>query len=429
MEGLGQMFRRSHIFAAACSLCVFASISLPGLSFAGDSWPQFRGPRGDGHSTAKNVPVEWNANKNVAWKVELPGAGLSSPILEAGQLYLTYSTGGDANRDLGLGVCCLDANSGSVLWKKICFTHKTSALPGIHKKNSHASPTPLLDGGRMFIHFGHLGTACLSTSGEITWKNEELKYPPVHGSGASPILFKEKLLFSCDGGSDPFVVALDAKAGKIAWKTPRQQEAKKYFAFATSTVIRVGGKDLLISPGADCVMALDPISGKEIWRVRYDGYSVIPKPNFANGLIYLSTCYDSPKVLAIKPEGKGDLTDSNIVWEAAKGAPNTPSMIAVGGRLFMVSDDGIATCLDAVKGKQVWQKRIGGNFSASPFLAEGRLYLTDEKGLTTVIEASDKYTEIAKNDLADPTLASAAVVDGAIFLRGESHLYKISSAP
>lgn len=375
------------------------------------------------------MPVKWSAEENVAWKVELPGAGWSSPIVRDGRIYLTYFSGGDANRDLELGACCLDEKSGKLLWNKVCFAHKTSDLPKIHSKNSHASPTPMLDGDRLFVHFGHLGTACLSTTGEIVWKNEELKYPPVHGSGASPILYREKLFFSCDGASEPFVVALDAKTGKVVWKTPRQQPAKKYFAFATSSLIQVEGKDLLISPGADCVMAIDPASGKEIWRVRYDGYSVIPKPSFANGLIYLSTCYDDPKVLALKPTGKGDLTESNIAWEVEKGAPNTPSMIVTGKRLFMVSDAGIITCLDAMQGKQIWQRRVGGSFSASPFLAEGRIYFTDEKGLTTVIEASDKYTEIAKNGIEDRTLASAAVVDGAIYLRGETYLYKIANGP
>ncbi len=407
------------LIAAAATICL--SIASP----ASDNWPQFRGPTADGHSTAKNVPTTWSDKQNIAWKVELPGAGWSSPIISDGKIYLTYSTGGDANHDLGLGACCLNAKSGDLLWKKICFTHKTASLPGIHSKNSHASPTPTLDGNRLFIHFGHLGTACLTTKGDITWKNEEIKYSPVHGSGASPILYKEKLLFSCDGASEPFVIALDAKTGKTAWKTLRQQEAKKHFAFATSSIISADGKDMLISPGADCVMAIEPQTGKEIWRVKYDGYSIIPKPNFANGLIYLSTCYDSPKVLAIKPSGKGDLTNSNIAWEVEKGAPNTPSMIALNQRLFMVSDNGIITCVDALNGNQIWQKRIGGNFSASPFLAEGRIYFTDEKGLTTVIEAGDKYTEIAKNDLKEDTLATAAVTDGAIYIRGETHLYKI----
>lgn len=412
------------------ALCIaITTLLTTSHGFASDAWPQFRGPTADGISTAKNVPVEWSAEKNIAWKAPLPGAGWSSPIIRDGRIYLTYSKGGDANHDLELGACCLDARSGDLLWDKVCFTHKASALPGIHSKNSHASPTPMLDGDRLFIHFGHLGTACLSTKGDEIWKNEEIKYPPVHGSGASPVLFKEKLMFSCDGASDPFVVALDAKTGKIAWKTPRQQDAKKYFAFATSTLIQVDGKDMLISPAADCVMAIDPVNGKELWRVRYEGYSVIPKPNFANGLIYLSTCYDSPKVLAVKPNGRGDLTDSNIVWEVEKGAPNTPSMIVTRNWLFMVSDAGIVTCLDAMKGKQIWQKRVGGNFSASPFLAEGRIYFLDEKGMMTVIGATDKYTEVAKNDLADHTLASAAVIDGAIFIRGESHLYKISNAP
>jgi outer membrane protein assembly factor BamB len=419
-----RMFLRPRRRGSDLAALFLLLLATPNVLFGGEDWPQFRGPRGDGHSTAKRVPVEWGVDSNIAWKIELPGEGLSSPVLQGERLYVTYSRE-EAEGKLLLGACCLDARSGEILWKTDCFTHARNSIPAIHSKNSHASPTPVVEGDRLYIHFGHLGTACLATDGKVIWKNEELRYNPVHGSGASPILYRGRLIVSCDGGEAPYIVALDAQTGKIAWKTFRKQETNKTFSFATSHVATIHGRDELISPAANCVMSLNPLDGSEYWRLPYEGYSVIPRPIYANGLIYLSTGYDSPKLLAASPPSNGQ--EAKYAWQVDRGAPNTPSLLVIGERLYMVSDQGIATCVNAVTGKTVWQKRIGGNFSASPWYAEGRIYLLDETGTTTVIEPGDQYNEIRKNRLDDRTLASPAVTDGALYLRGATHLYKIVS--
>src|SRR5262249_29243668 len=199
--------------------------------------------------------------------------------------------------------------------------------PAIHSKNSHASPTPLFHDSRLFVHFGHMGTACLDLTGKTIWRNNELKYNPVHGNGGTPILVDDKLIFSCDGGDQPFDVALNATPGKQVWRTDRRNNPPKKFSFSTPLLITVNGKKQVISPGSEAVMAYDPANGREIWRVRYRGYSVIPRPVYGHGLLFISTGYEVPTLLAIRPEGAGDVTKSHIAWSTRQNAPHTPSVL------------------------------------------------------------------------------------------------------
>ena len=392
-------------------------------------WPQFRGPNRDGHAAARNLPIEWGPNKNVAWRVEVPGKGWSSPCLSQGRLYLTSAVPADAGSgagDLALQALCYDAASGQLLWDKTVFLQSAGANPPpVHRKNSHASPTPLVDGERLFVHFGHQGTACLSTDGEVLWTNRELAYPPVHGNGGSPALVDGVLIFSCDGASDPFVVGLEAASGKVKWKYDRPTDSVKKFAFSTPAVIEVNGAKQVISVGAGMVSALDPQTGVEIWHATYDGYSVIPQPAFGHGLLFLSTGYDSPSVLAIRPDGRGDVTDTHIAWTLKRGAPHTPSPLLVGGELYLVSDNGTASCVDAKSGKPLWQERVGGAYSSSPLFADGKIYLVSEEGEGTVLRADRTFEKLGENGFGERTLASYAFGDGAIFVRTEPALYRI----
>lgn len=397
---------------------------------ASDEWPEFRGPTGQGISTARDVPVEWSDSKNVVWKQEIPGTGWSSPSVAGGRVYLTAAVPveGGKEGDHSLQALCFDAATGRPLWAKEVFTQSGEKAPKIHAKNSHASPTPLVDNGQIIVHFGHQGIACLSTDGKIVWRNDEIKYPPVHGNGGSPALVGGKLIFSCDGASDPFVVAVDRRTGKAAWKTPRAGAPPKKFAFSTPLVIDVNGKQQLVSPGAGSVGGFDPQTGEEIWRVNYDGYSVIPRPVYGHGLIFISTGYDTPVVMAIRPDGKGDVTESHVAWKLSKGAPNTPSLLLVGDELYMVSDRGIASCVDAKSGEVHWQQRVGGGYSASPLFADGRIYLQNEEGEGIVLAADKKFKKLAENKLGERTLSSYAVINGTLFIRGEKHLYRIGQA-
>lgn len=395
-------------------------------------WPEFRGPDGNGHSSAKHVPLNWDATNNVAWKATIPGSGWSSPVLVGENLYLTTAAPIENSGDLSLRTLCLKAADGKILWDAEVFREEKGKAPGIHQKNGHASPTPLVLDGRIYVHFGHMGTACLDTKGKVLWRQEALKYTPIHGNGGSPIAVDDLLYFSCDGGSDPFVVALDRATGEVRWKKPRVTPAKKTFSFSTAQMIEVEGQKQIISPGSGAVVAYSPKDGSELWRVRYgEGYSVIPRPVYGRGLLFLGTGYDRPLVYAIrpgKPSETGDLTDTHVAWTLTKGAPNTPSLTLIGDELYFVSDAGIATCVDAETGKVHWSERLGGDFSASPIVAEGRLYFQNESGVGFVVKPGKQFELLAKNDLGERTLASYAVTDGALFIRTAEHLYRIGAS-
>lgn len=391
---------------------------------AGADWSQFRGPRGDGIAAATNVPVEWNATNNVAWRAEIPGNGWSSPVLAGGRLYLTTAVSGEA---LSLRALCLDAGSGKIIWNVEVFQPDAAAAKAHHQKNGLASPTPVVRGQRVYVHFGHLGTAALDLSGNILWRQTDLKYSPVHGNGGSPALIDDLLVFSCDGGDEPFLVALDRDTGSVRWKTPRQTAAKRTFSFSTPIEITVGGARQLISAGSGFVGSYDLKEGHELWRFGYgEGYSVVPRPIFAHGLLFITSGFDHPALFALDPRGfSGEVAETNAVWQSAKGIPNTPSLLVVGDELYFVSDAGIASCLDARTGKVHWSERLGGNFSSSPIFAAGRVYFQNEAGVGFVVKAGTVFELLAKNELGERTLASYAVTDGALFIRSEGNLRRI----
>lgn len=393
------------------------------LAYAGD-WPEFRGPTGQGIVLTGTLPTTWSKNKNVAWKKQIPGKGWSSPVVAGGRVFLTTAVPGD-NGDQSLRALCLDAARGDILWQKEVFQQKNEQAPVIHSKNSHASPTPLVHGGKLFVHFGHQGIACLDLDGKILWRNTTNRYSPVHGNGGSPIVVDDLLVFSCDGGDNAFVAALNVADGKTRWKTPRTVPAAKKFSFSTPLLIEVNGRKQIISPGSNAVCAYDPADGKEIWRVRYDGYSVVPRPVYGHGLLFISTGYDRPILLAIRADGKGDVTDTHVVWKTNKAVPQSPSPLLVGDELYTVSDGGVAGCFDARTGEVHWRERLGGNYSASPLLADGKLYFQSEQGTGVVVQAGKAFKLVAKNSLDEPSLASPAAADGALFIRTETRLYRI----
>ena len=397
-----------------------------GFGCFGADWSEFRGPSRDGHSPAHNVPVEWSATSNVVWKVAIPGAGWSSPSLAGGKVYLTTAVPIGDSKDLSLRALRVDATTGAIDWNVEVFKEESGKSARIHSKNGHASPTPVVADGVVYVHFGHMGTAALNLKGSILWRQEALKYTPIHGNGGSPILVNNLLFFSCDGAEDPFVVALNRKTGGVVWKTPRVTPASRKFSFSTAQWITVDGHQQIISPGSGAVCAYDPADGHELWRVRYgEGYSVIPQPVYAHGLLFLGTGYDRPLVYAVKPGGSGDLTTNNVAWTLTKGAPNTPSLLVVGDELYFVSDAGIASCVDARTGAVHWSERLGGDFSASPIFADGRIYFQNESGMGFVVKPGRTFQVLARNDLGERSLASYAVTDGTLFIRTAEHLFRI----
>ena len=397
---------------------------------AADQWPAFRGPQGDGVVRADvKLPLEWSSTTNINWRTELPGNGWSSPVVGSGRIYLSAAipkqegkAGKDA--DFVLSMLIIDADSGQLT--RVPIMEQTKERPArVHKKNSHASPTPVISGDHVFVHFGYQGTACVTREGEVVWTNRDLYFKPTHGNGGTPIVVGDRLIFTCDGDKHPKIVALDTKTGELVWETQRPVSAKKTFSFCTPTLIDVEGGKQVIAPGSDCVLALDPLSGKIIWDARYDGYSVVPKPVYHQGLVFVSTSFDNSKLLAIRPTGSGVVTDTHVEWQADRNIPKTPSMIAHDGLVYSISDNGVALCLEAETGQVVYQKRVGGNFSASPLMADGHIYFTSEAGLTTVIRAGREFKKVATSDLQERTLASLGIVDNSILLRTEKALYRI----
>jgi outer membrane protein assembly factor BamB len=404
-------------------LIIIVVIALASPAAAQEGWPEFRGPGAQGHSSERGLPLQWAEGVNVAWKSSVPGLGWSTPVVAGGRVWITTAV---EQRGVSLRAIAFDVESGKEVVNTEVFRIAADRRE-LNPKNSWASPTPVIEGDRVYVHFGADGTAALTTSGDIVWK-ARFEYQSQHGAGGSPIVYGDLLIFSCDGSDAAFVVALDKRTGKVKWKTTRGFPSDQ--AYTTPLVIRAADRDQLISVGAFRARAYDPLTGREIWRVRYDeGFSNVPRPVFAHGLVYIVTGFQQPELLAVRPDGTGDVTRTHIAWRLKRGAPFTPSPIAVGDELYMVNDGGIASCIDARTGAVLWQSRLGGTYSASPVFADGRLYFPAEQGLTTVIAPGREPRKLATNRLDGALLASMAVADGSFFMRTESHLYRIAARP
>jgi outer membrane protein assembly factor BamB len=414
MHAVPSTLRRCAALIVIAFLCGLAWVSA-----RAEEWPQFRGPTGQGQSSERGVPFEWSESRNIVWKTPVPGSGWSSPVVVGGRIWLTTAV---KERGGSLRALAFDADSGREVVNTQVF--KPRHTDPLNAKNTLASPTPVVDGDRVYVHFGADGTAALDTAGQVVW-TIRLPYDSQHGNGGSPVLYRGLLIVSCDGSNEAFVAAIDAQTGKIRWKTPRRQPWDQ--AYTTPLVIRVGERDQVVSVGAYRAAAYDPDSGKELWRVSYaDGFSNVPRPVYGHGLVYIATGFQQPTLLAVRPDGSGDVTKTHVAWTLRRGAPLTPSPLIVGDELYLVNDGGIATCLDARTGSILWQQRLGGNFSASPVFVDGRIYFLSEEGVATVIAPGKEFRRLATNTLDGATLASIAVSGGSLFIRSHSHLYRIA---
>jgi outer membrane protein assembly factor BamB len=391
-----------------------------------EDWPQFRGPTGQGHATERGLPLEWSESKNILWKTPVPGLGWSSPAVAGGRAWVTTVVESKERRgrlSASLRAVAFDVATGRELVNVEVFRLDDAGY--VNPKNSRASPTPIVDGDRVYVHFGAEGTAALSTSGEILWTTR-LRYESQHGNGGSPTLYRDLLIVNCDGnGGEAYVVALDTATGKPRWKTSRRRPADQ--AYSTPLIITVGQQDQLVSVGAYRTAAYEPLTGQEIWRVSYgDGFSNVPRPVFGQGLVFIATGFQTPSLIAVRPDGKGDVTRSHVAWTITRGAPYTPSPLLVGNDLYYVSDTGVLSLADATSGQLVWQQRLGGNYSASPVFVDGRIYFQSEEGITTVIAPGREFQRLAINRVEGATLASMAVSSGSFFIRSDTHLYRIA---
>jgi outer membrane protein assembly factor BamB len=391
---------------------------------ATSSWPEFRGPTGQG--IADKAPRAWGLKEGVAWKVPVGPQGWSSPVISEGLIVLTGATGeGEGTR---LHVMALDEKTGAEIWSKELFAPTAEELKAKHAKNSLASSTPVIRDGVVYVHFGHMGTAALKlNSGAELWR-QKIVYKPMHGSASSPILVGDLMVFSADGDEDPVLMALHTDSGKVAWKTPRGHEVIRSYSFATPLVVDNKGRQEIVSPASGMVGGYEPKDGSLIWKVAYDeGFSVVPRPVAMDGMVYLSTSFMKPQLLAIKLDGqKGVVTDSNVAWVSKKHAPKTPSFVAAQGVLYVLDDTGAVTCFDGKSGEVKWRAKLAGNFSSSPILADGALYCLTEDGVCYVLEVSPEAGKVVfELDLEERLFASPAAVGGALYLRSETHLWKI----
>lgn len=414
------------------------TVGVTGEEKPGDpsDWPQLRGPKGQGHANAKNLPIRWSETENVRWKVRIPGSGYSSPVITGAQLWMTTALEG------GRSLCavCVDARNGKIVYRPELIRVKE---PGrLHSKNSYATPTPVADGERIYVHFGAKGTAALSQDGSVVWKNSSLAHNQPYAGASSPIVFRDMLIINCDGMDHQFVVALDKKSGKIVWKTPRahleaereSRTASRYrdkgftlMGYATPTVIETEGVPELVSTAAEHVAAYDARTGKELWWLGYHGFSPVGIPVYAHGLVYVQGFegVGRPALFAIRPGGRGDISKTHLAWKETRGIPHVPSPLIVGDELYLVDDDGIMSCLDARTGAERWKERLGGPHSASPILADGRIYASSERGTTSVLSPGREFKLLAKNQLDGRLKASPCASGEALFLRTETRLYRI----
>jgi outer membrane protein assembly factor BamB len=379
-------------------------------------WPEFRGPTGQGHSDERGIPLTWSETQNIRWKTPIPGRGWSSPVIQGENIWLTTAT----EEGKSLRAISINRNTGALL-KNIEIFRLMS--PGqINAKNSYASPTPVIEEDRIYVHFGAFGTACITQSGEIIWKTR-LEYDNgQHGPGSSPILYENLLIVSCDGRDVQYVVALDKQTGTIQWKKAREG----YQAYTTPLIVRHPKGDQIISPGALRAIAYEPHTGKELWHVNYgNGFSNVPRPVYGNGLVFICTGFQEPSMLAVRVDGRGDITKSHIAWILKRGVPLTSSPLLVGAELYMISDNGFVSCVDARTGNERWRARLDGNYSASPVYADGRIYFLNEDGESAVIAPGRQFRILATNKLDGTTFASMAVSHCSIFIRSQSHLYCI----
>jgi outer membrane protein assembly factor BamB len=418
------MKMNAHACFVAAALMLVAQIV-----WAGETWPQFRGPEGNGNTAATGLPLSWSDQENVAWKTPIHDRGWSSPVIWNDQVWLTTATANGRK----LYAVCVDRKTGRIVYDLHVFdVEKPESIAAI---NSYASPTSVIEAGRVYVHFGTYGTACIDTSsGKILWTRRDLNCDHHEGAGSSPMLVDNLLVFHVDGRDVQYVVALDKATGKTVWKTDRSVDFRSVppdlrKCFATPIVIESGGQRQLISVGPRATMGYEISTGKERWKVTYGGWSIAPRPVFGHGMVFMINDYLRPELWAVRPDGQGDVTSSHIRWKHTKTIPARPSPLLVGDLLFIVSSGGVATCIEAKTGEVVWKDRVGGKFSASPIHAAGRIYLFDESSVTTVIEAARKFKKLAVNKLCgEHLMASPATVGNSLFVRTATHLYRIEDS-
>jgi outer membrane protein assembly factor BamB len=437
------------------SLALIAAVSL-GIAATGSSsagnWPQWRGPDGSGISTEKNLPAEWSTTKNIKWKTPIEGRGHSSPIVWGNKIFLTTAIEGEvvpgakaakhvldnkdfvhpdsvgANKKHTFKVIAIDRNDGKVLWQSTAW--EGTPYDDRHRKSSYAASTPATDGKLVYAYFGTEGLYAYDFNGKLAWKADLGKLGTVGmGTGTSPIIFENFVIVQCDeeNGEASFIVALDKKTGKEAWRTPRKIQV----SWSTPLLVKTAKRAELITSGTESIVSYDPATGKELWKHKGVESNAIPSP-VANGeMVYVVAGFPAKIAMAIRLGGSGDVTGTpNVPWQYTKGTAYVPSPILYGDYLYLTTDRGILTCIDAKTGEVKYEGGripIPATFTASPVAFEGKILMTSEDGDTFIVKAGPKHEIIGTNSVGEPVYASPAIADGRIYIRGEKNIYCIGS--
>ena len=404
-----------------------------------DQWPEFRGPNGNGIVVGeRGLPTTWSEEKNIAWKTKIDGKAWSSPVVWDDQIWITNSS---ADGKLMEGIC-INKKDGKIKYRLSLFSNETVEPLG-NNVNSYGSPSPVIEKDAVYIHFGSYGTTAIDTnSGKEIWKRTDLECRHFRGPGSSPIIFQDMLILTMDGVDFQYVIALDKKTGKTKWKTERSTkwddvepdgkirgDGDLRKAYTTPTFMKVSGKTIMISPGAKSCFAYNPINGKELWNITYSGYSNASRTVIYKDNAIINSGYGKPHLISVKidPSAAGDISGTHINWDIFKRVPKRSSPIIVGDQLYMTTDEGILTCLDAKTGESNWSDRMPGHYSASPIFADGKLYFFSEMGHCYVIAPGGDYNLISKNKLDSGFMASPAISGKAIYARSKTHLYRIEN--
>lgn len=392
---------------------------------AQQNWPEYRGPTGDGQAVGAKLPSQL-ADENVKWKTAIHGKGWSSPVIWGNQVWVTTATEDGKT----MSAICVDLDSGNVLQDLVI--HENESPDFCHPTNSYASPTPAIEDGRVYLHFGSYGTTCLDTNtGKVIWQRTDLKCNHFRGPASSPIIYKDLLIVAFDGFDVQYVVALNKRTGETVWKTDRDivygtdnGDLKK--AYGTGAIFEMEGEPLLVYPSAVATIAYQPETGRPVWTVYHDGMNASARPvQLGNGLVVITN--GMGRMVAVDPKGTGNITGSNIAWKSSKSVAKKSSQIVIGNRLYMVSDKGVVSCLDGETGQPIWQERIKGAFASSPVYDGEKILAFSEDGTMYAFSTGDAFQLINKSQLGDGFKASPAVANGDLILRSFSHLYRVGN--
>ena len=440
----------NHDRLAQSSVRLFLLIVLLALwslasAVARAGWPEFRGPWGNGHASAPGdaklagLPLHWSETNNVKWKTAIPFKGWSAPLVLGNQVWLTAATE-DGHDFYAIG---LDAETGTIRFnQKVFHSDHPEPLGNGASMNSYATPTGILEPGRVYVHFGSFGTACLdSATGEVLWKRDDLPCRHYRGPSSSLVSFENLVILTMDGADLQYHVALDKKSGKTVWKTDRSvawndenvpgqmaRDGDLRKAHSTPLIVTDGARTQMISAGAKAAYGYDPRTGRELWRVQYPDFSVAPRPLYEHGIAFIVTGLTKTELWAVKTDGEGDVTGTAALWKLKTHIGKYASPLLVDGLIYTAADESFVTCIEAATGNVIWTERMGGKYAASPIYADGRLYFCSQQGTTTVLKPGRTFEVLAANTLDDGFMASPAVSGKALFLRSKKNLYRIEAS-